>query len=141
MELVVSTVELDIKFRYLRVNPMLTMQDKMLLGTAIDALLLHGRTALTEHSCFGYVRLDPPFYEKGRVMLGAVVMLIPDGVHSEACACIMSEISGLLLENRVLLDAMRAENTDGLRGPLEGLLLRFYKRTTASQLSLSRKPV
>lgn len=141
VELVVSTVELDIKFRYLRVNPMLTMQDKMLLGTAIDALLLHGRTALTEHSCFDYVRLDPPFYEKGRVMLGAVIMLIPDGVHSEACACIMSEISGLLLENRVLLDAMRAENTDGLRGPLEGLLLRFYKRTTASQLSLSRKPV
>lgn len=40
VELVVSTVELDIKFRYLRVNPMLTMQDKMLLGTAIDALLL-----------------------------------------------------------------------------------------------------
>lgn len=43
VELVVSTVELDIKFRYLRVNPMLTMQDKMLLGTAIDALLLQKR--------------------------------------------------------------------------------------------------
>ena len=234
VELVVSTVELDIKFRYLRVNPMLTMQDKMLLGTAIDALLLqkkdtppppvaplqaltrqdvdfigalgqeiyalldhvrirhapivrtrqeliaqaatlfaesratqdglaalfqnrdqladtyikpfhalllHGRTALTEHPCFGYVRLDPPFYEKGRVMLGAVVMLIPDGAHSEACACIMSEISGLLLENRALLDAMRTENTDGLHSLLEGLLLRFYKRTAASRLCLPRKPV
>lgn len=74
-------------------------------------------------------------------MLGAVVMLIPDGAHSEACACIMSEISGLLLENRALLDAMRAENTDGLHGLLEGLLLRFYKRTAASRLCLPRKPV
>lgn len=229
IELVVSTVELDIKFRYLRVNPILTMQDKLLLGTAIDtlllqkkdtptpaiappqilmrsdvefigllgreiydlldhvrirhapivrrreelivqaamlfaqtraaqdglaelfrrrdqladtyikpfhALLLHGRTALTDTPCFGYVRLDPPFYEKGRVMLGAVVMLIPDGEDSEACARMMSEISGLLLENPALLDAMRNENEDGLRSLLEQLLLRFYKRTVMSRLGL-----
>ena len=230
VELIVSTVELDIKFRYLRVNPMLTMQDKLLLGTAIDtlllqkkdtppppiappqpltrgdvefigtlgqeiynllghvrirhapivrsraelitqsailfaenraaqdglaelfrardqladtyikpfhALLLHGRTPLTSSPCFGYVRLDPPFYEKGRVMLGAVVMLIPDGPRGEICARIMSEISGLLLENHALLDAMRDENEDGLASLLEELLLRFYKRTVVSRLDLS----
>ena len=48
----------------------------------------------------------------------------------------MSEISGLLLENPALLDAMRDENEDGLRSLLEQLLLRFYKRTVMSRLGL-----
>lgn len=228
VELIVSTVELDIQFRYLRVNPMLTMQDKMLLGTELDALLLqkrdapapqiapsqvltradvdfisslgheiyallghvrirqapvlhtsaqlvaeaaalfasdavvceglvqvfearnrladtyvkpfhalllHGRTALTAHPCFGYVRLDPPIYEGGRVILGAVVMLIPEGEQGDVCARIMSEISGLLLENPTLLELLRARDTAGLEDLLEGLLLRFYKRTLQARLN------
>lgn len=227
VELIVSTTPLDTPFRYLQVNPILTMQDKMLLGTELDALmqekdaslppiaplqaltredvafiellgqelyalldhvrirqapvlrtraelvaqaaalfaadaascaglvqvfearnqladtyikpfhalLLHGRTALAAHPCFGYVRLNPPIYENGRVILGAVVMLIPDGARSEVCARIMSEISGLLLENPVLLDVLRTGDVIGLEDLLEGLLLRFYKRTVQTRLN------
>lgn len=227
IDLIVSTVELNLKFRYLRVSPMLTRQDKILLGTAIDslllqkqdappakaqpqpltrqdvdfiaslgnalyalldnirivqppvlhtrdalitqaaalfaedpasqqgiaalfrqrdqladtyikpfhALLLHGRTPLVKAPCFGYIRLSPPFYEKGKIMLGAVVMLVPEG--AEACARMMSEISGLLLENHGLLDAMRTGNSDVLRSLLENLLLRFYKRTLLTHLGFA----
>lgn len=230
IELVVSTVPLDIKFRYIRVNPTLSLQDKMLLGTAIDALLLqkkvappppvstkklprrddvdfvgalgrelyalldavciynapivharaelieqaamvftsslknqqsirtlfeardqladtyikpfhalllHARTSLVQQPCFGYVRLNPAFYEKGRVVLGAVVMLIPEGERGEIGARIMSEISGLLLENRALIDSMRAGDVQGLTAQLETLLLEFYKKNVTDRLKLT----
>lgn len=231
VELIVSTTQLDTAFRYVRVNPMLTMQDKMLLGTELDALLLqkkdtpapqvlppqavtradvtyieqlgrelyalldhvcilqapvlhsramlvrqaaglfaaeddaragiahvfaernklsdpyirqfhalllHGRTALVAHACFGYVRLEPPVYEDGRMLLGALVMLIPAGDRSTCCAQIMSEISGLLLEEPLLLDVLRLGDSAELRVLLEERLLQFYRRTVQTRLHLER---
>lgn len=226
IELIISTTPLDTSFRYLQVNPILTTQDKLLLGTELGllqkrdaappqaaspqmlsredvasisllgqeiyallddlrirkapvlqtsaglidqaaalfahdaascaglkqvfearnklantyikpfhALLLHGRTALTAHARFGYVRLDPPIYEHGRVILGAVVMLIPDDARSEICAKIMSEISGLLLENPVLLDILRKGSAADLAQLLEGMLLQFYRRSVQTRLN------
>lgn len=230
IELVVSTVPLDIKFRYIRVNPTLSLQDKMLLSTAIDALLLqkkamppqpvstkklpnrddvgfigalgrelyalldgiciynapiihtrtelieqaakvftsslesqqrikelfetrdqmadtyikpfhalllHGRTSLVAQPCFGYVRLNPAFYERGRVVLGAVVMLITDGEQGEIGARLMSEISGLLLENQALIDTMRAGDAQALTAQMEVLLLKFYKKNVTERLKLT----
>lgn len=230
IELVISTVPLDITFRYICVSPSLSRQDKMLLSAAIDALLLqkeeaphplrsagtlptradvafvgalgeamyallegvciynapivhtraelieqasmvfatslesqqsiralfeerdrladtyikpfyalllHGRTSHVTQPCFGYVRLNPAFYEKGHVVLGAVVMLVPEGEGSEVGARIMSEISGLLLENRLLIDAMRAGDVQELTLHLEALLLNCYKRQVSQRLKLA----
>lgn len=228
IDLVISTVDLDIDYPVLRVSPVLSMQDKMLLGTAIDsllqqkkedppvkesvptpltrqdvedigtlgteiyallgglslhrasltfrredlideasrlftdipavseglaevfhkrnrmgdtyiepfqALLLHGKTRWIKHPCLGYVQLDPPISEAGRPLLGAIVMLIPDNDASAICAQIMSEVSGLLLEDPLLLKVLRSGNVERLRELLETLLLQFYKRTLQHRLS------
>ena len=228
VDLVISTVDLSLDYPVLRVSPVLSLQDKMLLGTAIDsviqqkkdtptqkdiatqpltkndvdfigalgneiyalldgislrraslvfqrddlideasklftdipsiqealaevfhnrnrigdtyiepfqALLLHGKTPWIKHPCFGYVQLEPPMYEVGRPLLGAIVMLIPDNSSSEICAQIMSEVSGLLLEDPLLLKVLRTGNKERLRELLETLLLQFYKRTLHHRLS------
>ena len=228
IDLVISTVDLNIDYPLLRVSPVLSMQDKMLLGTAIDsllqkksaapppqemqphpltqddvifintlgneiyalldglmirratlkfnrddlidesallftdipaiqealadvfhkrnelgdtyiepfqALLLHGKTPWIKHPCFGYVSMEPPMYEAGRPLLGAIVMLIPDNEATDVCAQIMSEISGLLLEDPLLLNVMRSGNVERMRETLETLLLQFYKRTIHHRLS------
>ena len=228
IDLVISTVDLNIDYPILRVSPVLTLQDRMRLGTAIDslqkkkndvtpkqelpphpltkedvdfigtlgteiyalldglsvrkatlkfnrddlidessllfseipaiqealadvfhkrnalgdtyiepfqALLLHGKTPWIKHSCFGYVSLEPPIQEAGRPLLGAIVMLIPDNEASSICAQIMSEVSGLLLEDPLLLNVMRSGNIPRLRETLETLLLQFYKRSLHHRLS------
>ena len=81
------------------------------------------------------MQLEPPMYEAGRPLLGAIVMLIPDNSSSEICAQIMSEVSGLLLEDPLLLKVLRSGNKERLRELLESLLLQFYKRTLHHRLS------
>lgn len=231
IDLVISTVKLRLDFPHLCVNPMMTIQDKMLLGTAIDsliqqkkeipipklpaasnaaltrdtvntikalgeeiyallgnlrihqapiihnrrelieesgkifadseeavngirelffkrdnladtyikpfyALLLHGVSPYVQSPCLGYVRLSPPFYENGKKMWGAILMLIPEGSNQKICAKIVSEISGLLLEMPNLLTFMRSGQTDELQALLEQHLLRFYKREVQNILDL-----
>lgn len=48
------------------------------------ALMLHCRTNMVEHPRLGYLRLEPPLYENGKVVFGAFVMLAPEeeGRHS-----------------------------------------------------------
>lgn len=228
IDLVISTVKLNISYRYLHVSPMLTRQDKMLLDSKIKlllqqktgqmrpatvipatplartdveyiaslgaeiyhlldnirigqapvlknrddiishgaalfadtpemeqhlyevlkqreqlsdtyakpfhALLLHGRSPKIEHPCFGYLHLNPPIYENARVILGAVVSLIPEGSAAAVSASIVSETIGALLENPSMLKALRSMDDEIFSKMLEVSLLQFYKQNVQQRL-------
>ncbi|MDO4977472.1 MAG: transcription antiterminator [Eubacteriales bacterium] len=102
------------------------------------AFLLHGRTDLVSKPIFRYVRLEPPFYESGKVILGAIVTLIPDsGELYQVSSVVTSELIGSLLDNNQLLAAMRSGNLGVLRDLVEYELLGFYKRHVAETLGIS----
>lgn len=102
------------------------------------ALLLHGRSEIIERPSFQYVRLEPPFYESGKVILGAVVSLIPkNGMMNKVCSAVTSELIGNLLDNNQILAAMRAGNIGLLRDLVEYELLVFYRRHVAEILHIS----
>ena len=99
------------------------------------ALLLHGKSSLIEHPCFGYVRLEPPVYENGRIILGAIVSFIPDSPDNQISASVASEIIGSLLEDPALLKALHNTDDELFRRLLEVALLRFYKKSVLEKLS------
>lgn len=228
IDLVISTVKLNITYRYLHVSPMLTRQDKMLLDSKIKlllqqksgqmhpaavipatplsradveyiaslgaeiyylldnirigqapvlqtrddiishsaalfadtvqmeqhlyevlkqrdqlsdtyakpfhALLLHGRSPQIKHPCFGYLCLNPPIYENARVILGAVISLIPDGPAAAVSAPIVSETIGALLENSSMMKALRSMDDEVFSKMLEVSLLQFYKQNVQQRL-------
>ena len=101
-----------------------------------EALLLHGRSEKLSSSCFGYVRLEPPIYEKGHIIRGAIVSLIPSGPASEVAAPVTSEVIGALLEEPKLLKALQKLDKDDFAKQLEEVLLRFYKSTVQMRLHL-----
>ena len=100
------------------------------------ALLLHGRSPKISRSCFGYIRLEPPVYEKGRIIRGAVVSLIPSDDKNETAAPVASEIVGALLEEPLLLKALQNMDDETFTRLLEVTLLRFYRSTVQSRLHL-----
>lgn len=54
----------------------------------------------------GYLQAQPPVYEPGRIVLGALVLLAPDdgnGVPVE----VMQNVSGQLIETSRLMEALR----------------------------------
>lgn len=101
------------------------------------ALLLHGRSSMITKPSFRYIRLEPPIYESGKVILGAIVTLIPYGGElNQVSAAITSELIGSLLDNNQLLAAMRAGNLGVLRDLVEYELLGFYRRYVAEILGI-----
>lgn len=101
------------------------------------AFLLHARSDMIKQPRFEYIRLEPPFYEKGKVVLGAIVSYIPaSGIRNKVGAAITSELIGSLLENDQLLAAMRAGNLGLLHDLMEHQLLVFYKRHVAELLEI-----
>lgn len=98
------------------------------------ALLLHGRSPQITRSCFGYIRLEPPIYENTRMILGAIVSLIPSGDSSQTAAPVASEIIGALLEEPDLLKSLQRMDDDTFGKLLEVVLLRFYRNTVQSRL-------
>lgn len=70
------------------------------------ALLLHCRTSAVKDCRLGYLQAQPPVYEPGRIVLGALVLLAPDdgnGVPVE----VMQNVSGQLIETPQLMEALR----------------------------------
>lgn len=70
------------------------------------ALLLHCRTSAVKDCRLGYLQAQPPVYEPGRIVLGALVLLAPDdgnGVPVE----VMQNVSGQLIETSRLMEALR----------------------------------
>lgn len=105
------------------------------------ALLLHGRSPEITRSCFGYIRLEPPIYEKTRIIRGAIVSLIPSGDKSETAAPLASEIVGALLEDPDLLRALQHMDDETFTRLLEVTLLRFYRHTVQNRLHLKEQPL
>lgn len=103
------------------------------------ALLLHGKSPDIEHACFGYLRLEPPIYENGQIILGAIVSFIPEGQNHHITAPIASEIIGALLEEPELIKALRNLDDELFARLLEVALLKFYQKCAASRLGLSGK--
>ena len=70
------------------------------------ALLLHCRTNAVRECRLGYLQAQPPVYEPGRIILGALVLLAPDdgsGIPVE----VMQNVSGQLIEAPQLMEALR----------------------------------
>jgi len=73
---------------------------------SLYALLLHCRTSAVKDCRLGYLQAQPPVYEPGRIVLGALVLLAPDdgnGVPVE----VMQNVSGQLIETPRLMEALR----------------------------------
>lgn len=72
----------------------------------LHALLLHCRTSAVKDCRLGYLQAQPPVYEPGCIVLGALVLLAPDdgnGVPVE----VMQNVSGQLIETPRLMEALR----------------------------------
>lgn len=100
-------------------------------------LFLHGRSPDITHPCFGYIHLEPPIYENGRIILGAIISFIPEGPGSKTAASLASEIVGALLQEPDLLAALRKADDELFTSLLEVSLLKYYKRCVAALLSTS----
>ena len=46
-------------------------------------LFLHGKSPDIAHPCFGYIHLEPPIYENGRIILGAIISFIPEESNND----------------------------------------------------------
>lgn len=96
-------------------------------------MLLHCKTKGTDQCCFGYVRLENPMEFKEGIVLGAIVMLVPEEnnrVHMD----IMSEVSGALIENEAFFLAVRDKGEDQISTELEKSLLKFYRKTILKRM-------
>lgn len=92
------------------------------------ALLLHCQTSEVEHARFGYIRLEPPLYENGRIILGAVVMLVPERREDNILHQLIGALSALLVEDKKLLERLRAGDWDGSKACIEAGLGAYYKQ-------------
>lgn len=90
----------------------------------LRALLLHCRTDDVSGCRVGYLCAEPPVYEKGQIIQGAIVLLAP--AAGELPREIMQAVSALLIEEPELIRALRADATGRAAALLEaGLSARF----------------
>lgn len=75
----------------------------------LRAVLLHCKTNAVSGCRFGYLEAVPPVYENGKVICGALVLLIPDDGDT-ARLRIMQSVSSLLVEDERLITALRQRN-------------------------------
>lgn len=89
------------------------------------AVLLHGRTPAVLGCRLGYLIADPPVYEQGHMVRGALVLLAPAGPEDLPLQ-VMQAVSAQLIEDPALMDALRAADRDSAARVLEqGLTRRF----------------
>lgn len=82
------------------------------------ALLLHCKTSGVTDCRLGYLQAQPPVYESGRVILGALVLLAPeeeDGIPVE----VMQNVSTQLIETPQLMEALRTGQREAAAELLE----------------------
>lgn len=72
----------------------------------LRAVLLHCKTNAVSGCRFGYLEADPPVYENGKIISGALILLIPDD-GDKARLEIMRSVSSLLVEDEQLITALR----------------------------------
>ena len=89
------------------------------------ALLLHCKTNLVSGCRLGYLRAEPPVYEDGKIIRGALVLLAPD-VEEHVPVEVIQAVSALLIEEPELIEALRDGNQPRAAAILEqGLNRRF----------------
>lgn len=96
----------------------------------LQAVLLHCRTAAVEGCRLGYLQAQPPVYEDGRPLCGALVLLAPEE-GGDIPLQVMQAVSALLIEEPALMDALRAGDRAAAAALLEkGLGERFREAMT-----------
>lgn len=100
------------------------------------ALMLHCRTSMVSHARFGYIKLEPPVYEKGRVIFGALVMLAPEDQEDAIPHHLIGAISALLVEDKTLLDQLHVGNWNGSRVSIENGLGAYYKQIIEKKIGV-----
>lgn len=96
----------------------------------LRAVLLHCFTPAVPGCRFGYLKAEPPVYENGRVLYGALVLLAPeseDGIPAD----VMQAVSAILIEQPELIEQLRLGHRDQAAALLEkGLGERFRQALT-----------
>lgn len=96
----------------------------------LQAVLLHCRTDTVPNCRLGYLQAQPPVYEPGHIIRGALVLLAPlrDG---EVPAEVMQAVSSLLIDQPALMEALRQGTAETAAAILErGLGDHFRKALT-----------
>ena len=101
------------------------------------ALMLHCRTNMVEHPRLGYLRLEPPLYENGKVVFGAFVMLAPE--EEGAAQQLLGAASSLLVENKTLTDQLQMGDWDGGRSSLAAGMSAYYKQHFMKRLGVEER--
>lgn len=101
------------------------------------ALMLHCRTDMVEHARLGYLRLEPPLYEKGKVVFGAFVMLAPR--EESAAQPLLGAVSSLLAENKTLTDQLQMGDWDASLGSLAAGMSAYYKQQLMKRLGVEER--
>ncbi len=96
-------------------------------------LLLHCRTQGVAHCCFGYIKLQNPFFHKEGMIQGAIVMLIPEKAN-QICVEIIQHISGELIENEALFQAIQQKGEKELQQETEKSLIQYYQKMILKRL-------
>lgn len=98
----------------------------------LRALLLHCRTPAVRGCRVGYLRADPPVYENGSLMQGALVLLAPPKTPDDPDDLplqVMQAVSALLVEQPELIAALRAADRAKAANLLEHGLSRQFRQT------------
>ena len=96
----------------------------------LNAVLLHCFTPAVPGCRFGYLRAEPPVYENGRVIGGALVLLAPDA-EDGIPADVMQAVSAILIEQPELMEQLRLGRREQAAALLEkGLGERFRQALT-----------
>lgn len=103
-------------------------------------LMLHCQTDMIEHARFGYIKLEPPIYENGRVIFGSLVMLAPISQSEDYVPHhLVGAIGSLLVENKTLLDQLRAGDWNGSRASIAAGLEVYYKQFLKKKIGVGDK--
>ena len=96
----------------------------------LNAVLLHCFTPAVPGCRFGYLKAEPPVYENGRVIGGALVLLAPDA-EDGIPADVMQAVSAILIEQPELMEQLRLGRREQAAALLEkGLGERFRQALT-----------
>lgn len=98
----------------------------------LRAVLLHCRTTAVSGCRLGYLRADPPIYEQGQLLLGALVLLAPEG-EDPLPVQVVQAVSSLLIEEPRLMEALRAADRPAAVRLLEQGLARHFRQALTQE--------
>lgn len=78
----------------------------------LRSVLLHCRTNAVSGCRFGYLSAQPPVYENGKIIQGALILLIPDDGDPVRLR-LMQELSAMLIEDDQLIRLLRSQDRAG----------------------------